>query len=79
MKFAIIILACLACVGCVTTVETRWSDGAGPGAAELEAAQKQMQQWKAGLEKMNAEIIAAPNEIEAVNAVLKKYGISRTQ
>ena len=76
----LIVIAMLACSGCSVTLNgsARWSE-AGP-----EPTQPPNKELQAQIDKMTGEIRAfvtdlktAPNELEAINAVLKKYGIER--
>jgi len=78
MRTFVTILLVACCTGCSVTLTgaAKWSD--------LNQASKQNSELEQQYAKMEGEIRAfvndlkaTPNELEAVNAVLKKYGIER--
>ena len=80
MRIIAAILLIVCCAGCSVTLNgsARWSE-AGP-----EPTQPPNKELQAQIDKMTGEIRAfvtdlktAPNELEAINAVLKRYGIER--
>ena len=68
----------LVCSGCMVTftATSKWSESTAPVDEELQAKYSQIIQ---GMERFHADILAAPNEIGAVNEVLQKHGIRRPQ
>ena len=68
----------LVCSGCSVTLNAtgRWVEpqSAAPDAPALQA---QYDQYRTRVFEMAQELTATTNEIGAVNAVLKKYGIQR--
>jgi len=80
MRIAALILLIACCSGCSVTLNgsARWSE-AGPEPTPLPNKELQAQ-----IDKMTGEIRTfvtdlktAPNELEAIDAVLKRYGIER--
>jgi len=72
----LVILALLACSGCSVTMTgaARWSDQE-PVVSEDAELRKQIDSIKAEVQAFVGELRNAPNDIDAINAVLKKYGI----
>ena len=69
----LIVIAMLACSGCSVTLNAtgKWSDTIAPD-VEL---RKQYDQLNAAAKRLTQELAATPPEMDAVSAVLTKYGI----
>ena len=76
MKWLVVVLV-VALSGCTVTtrVSGRWSE---PEPSQDVALIEQHKQLTTVVRNMTGELTAAPNEIEAVNAILRKYGIARS-
>ena len=73
------LVLCLCLTGCNVTMSgnARWSEPAPVQPAPDAQLQQQHQQLATAVNKLTAELKAAPNDIETVNAILRKYGIER--
>jgi len=79
MKCALILAVCLAlCAGCsVTLSASAQRSGDQTAATQLKALQEQSEKQSALVRQMVAELEAAPEDLNAINAVLRKYGVNR--
>lgn len=75
MRMLCLILFAALCSGCSVTLNAtgRWDDNN----AELAAIQGKMAQVNAVVKQMSTELQSTPGDINAVDAVLSKYGIRR--
>ena len=75
MRMLCLILFAALCSGCSVTLNAtgRWDDGN----AELVALQGRMAQVDSVVKQMSTELQSTPGDINAVDAVLSKYGIRR--
>ena len=78
MKWVAMMLLLIACAGCSVTLSgnAKWSETDG-AVQELEALKQKHLQLSTVINSMTQELQTAPADLEAVNTVLKKYGIER--
>ena len=71
-----VLIALLACSGCSVTMtgSAKWSDPE-PLQSELEQLRQRNEQFTTAIQNMKQELQATTNDINAVSAVLRKYGI----
>jgi len=76
MKWLAILLLLVACAGCSVTLtgNANWSE-VDPSVQELAALRQKHEQLSVAVKKMTDELATIPPEMDAVLAVLTKYGI----
>ena len=76
MKLLGAILASVLLCGCTCTLSVRGS-GQAPKAQPAEDSAAELARIRRGVQAMVTELRAAPADVEAIDAVLQKYGIER--
>ena len=78
MRLAMLALFAVLCCGCSVTLTgaAKWSDAAPVNSEDTELRQN-YEKMAADIKGFVDELKRAPNDVEAINTVLKKYGIER--
>jgi len=78
MRWLPITLLLIACSGCSVTLTgaAKWSDAAPVNSEDTELRQN-YEKMAADIKGFVDELKRAPNDVDAINTVLKKYGIER--
>jgi hypothetical protein len=72
----VVLFLLLLCAGCTFTMTTKWSDSV-PTRVEDAKLRQEYDKMMSDIKTFIDELRRAPDDIDAINAVLKKYGIEK--